>query len=102
MLKVTTYLPVDYLGKIRDAIKDYCCSNSGKYTHCMSWHKVQSMWMPVGDAKPFQGTIGVDEYAEEYELTFRCKDEDIDEVVKLIKENHPYEDVSIDISILVA
>ena len=93
MLKVETYLPLDSLDQIRDAIKEYCCTKTGNYTHCMSWHKTTSMWMPINDADPYLGEIGKDQYAEEYVLAFRCKEEDIDTVRRLIRENHPYEDV---------
>ncbi len=74
-----------------------CSSENNKYTHCMSWYKVQSMWMAQGDAKPYLGELNVDQHAEEYVLVFRCRDENIDTVVRLIKENHPYEEVCIDI-----
>ena len=63
----------------------------------MSWYKVQSMWMAQGDAAPYSGELNVDHHAEEYVLVFRCRDENIDTVVRLIKENHPYEEVCIDI-----
>lgn len=97
MLKVVVYLPLESLDSIQNAIKDYCCSYTDKYTHCMSWRRVKSMWMPINDANPYLGTVGKDEQAEEYELTFRCKEEDVQEVIRLIKENHPYEDVCIDV-----
>ena len=97
MLKVEVYIPEEALTKIQSVIKDYCCVKSNKYTHCMSWHKVQSVWQPIGDAKPYLGTVGQDQYAEEYLLTFRCKEEDLEKVVGLIKENHPYEEVAIDV-----
>ena len=97
MYKIETYVPAEALDAIRDAIKDYCCAATDKYTHCMSWRKVQSMWMPINDANPYLGEIDKDQYAEEYEIVFRCKDEDIDKVIRLIKENHPYEEVCIDV-----
>lgn len=97
MLKVEIYLPIEALEIIKNAIKDYCCSRTDKYTHCMSWYKVQSMWMPVNNANPYLGELNKDEYAEEYVLTFICKENDINDVINIIKENHPYEEVCINI-----
>jgi hypothetical protein len=51
--KVETYIPKESLNKIIDAVKDYCKVNSNKYIHCMSWHTVNSMWMPINDADLF-------------------------------------------------
>lgn len=98
MLKVEVYLPEEALEKVRDAVKDYCVSRTRKYTHCMSWFKIRSMWMPVGDANPYHGTVGADEFADEYLLMFKCREEDLDEVVRRIKENHPYEEAVIDVT----
>ena len=97
MYKVTVYVPIESLDTIQNAIKDYCYTPTNKYTYCMSWKKVQSMWMPINNANPYLGELGKVQYAEEYELVFRCKEEDIDKVISLIKENHPYEEVSIDV-----
>ena len=97
LLKVEIYLPAEALDSIRNAIKDYCIVNSEKYIHCMSWYKVESMWQPCENANPYRGKVGEDMCQEEYVLTFRCVREKIEEVVKLVKENHPYEEVAIDI-----
>ena len=97
MYKVETYVPKESLDTIIDAIKDYCKVNSSKYIHCMSWHAVNSMWMPINDADPFLGELNKDQFAEEYVLTFRCDEDDIDKVRSLIIKNHPYEVPCIDV-----
>ena len=97
MYKVEVYLPKESLEIIIEVVKDYAKVDSEKYTHCMSWHKVNSMWMPVGDANPYLGELGKDQYAEEYVLTFRCEEAVVERVKKLIVDNHPYESVCIDV-----
>lgn len=97
MYKVETYFPKASLEIMIDAVKEFCKVDSDKYTHCMSWHSVESMWMPINDANPFLGKKGIDQYAEEYVLTFRCDEANIEEVKKWIIENHPYEVPCIDI-----
>lgn len=97
MYKIETYIPKEALEKIVDAIKDYAKVESDKYIHCMSWHSVNSMWMPVNNAKPYWGELEKDQYAEEFVLTFRCEEDAISEIKELIIENHPYEVVCIDV-----
>ena len=57
MLKVDVYLPLEALNSIQEAIGPYCISNSGNYSHCMSWQKINLSWMPLENAKPYIGTI---------------------------------------------
>ena len=97
MYKVETYIPKEALEKVVDAIKDYAKTESDKYIHCLSWHSVNSMWMPVNNANPYLGELGKDQYAEEYVLTFRCEEDVIRKIRELIIANHPYEVACIDV-----
>lgn len=97
MYKVETYVPKESLAKIIEVVKDYAKAESDKYIHCLSWHSVNSMWMPINGANPYLGELGKDQNAEEYVLTFRCEESVIDEVRELIIQNHPYEVACIDI-----
>lgn len=97
MYKIETYLPPEALDQIRDAVGPYSVVGSDKYSHCMSWYKTQSMWKPAVDANPYLGTPGELQYADEVVLTLRCREEDLDKVVELIRENHPYEEPAIDV-----
>lgn len=97
MFKIETYIPKESLNNIIDAVKDYCKVDSNKYIHCMSWHTVNSMWMPINDADPFLGELNKDQFAEEYVLTFRCDENSINIVKSLIIKNHPYEVPCIDV-----
>ena len=47
------------------------------------------------------GNVGEIEFAPEYKLEFQCKEEDLKQAVNAIKENHPYEEVCINIIPLV-
>lgn len=97
MYKIEVYLPPEALELVKKAIQDYCRVSSDRYTHCMSWYRVHSMWMPVGEADPYLGTVGEDQYADEYVLVCRCRDEDLETVVNLVRKNHPYEEPAIDV-----
>ena len=48
-------------------------------------------------ANPYIGKIDEIEFASEYKLEFRCKEEDLQKAVNAIKSNHPYETVCINI-----
>lgn len=102
MYRIDIFVPSEALNKVRDAVKSYAVSYNGQYKHCMSWFPVQSMYRAKEGATPYHGVVGEDTYAEEYILTFRCAVDStkLSEIINLIKENHPYEDPSIDVVLL--
>ena len=48
-------------------------------------------------ANPYIGKIDKIEFAPEYKLEFRCSEKDLQTAVEIIKKNHPYEEVCINI-----
>lgn len=95
--KIETFVPVEALENIKAALYEKGFGKIGNYENCLSWHKVESSWKPVGGANPYQGTVGETEFATEYKIEFRCDENDLNLVVDLIKKNHPYEEVCINV-----
>lgn len=50
---------------------------------------------PMNGANPSIGTIGIPEQVEEYHLEFTCEKDILQEIMKALKEVHPYEEVPI-------
>jgi hypothetical protein len=95
--KIETYLPKEALEDIRNALYQLGIGKVGKYECCLTWYEVNSSWKPIDGAKPYLGTVGEIEFAPEYKMEFQCGEKDIKNAVKTIKDNHPYEEVCINI-----
>ena len=95
--KIETYIPKEALENIKNALYKLEVGKVGNYVNCMNWYLVNSSWKALDGANPYQGQINETEFAEEYKLEFRCEEEMLDIAIKTIKENHPYEEVGINI-----
>lgn len=95
--KIEVYLPIEALDGIKSALYDEGFGRVGNYDCCMSWYEVNSSWRPLDGANPYLGKVGEVEFATEYKLEFRCEEERIKRAIEIIKKNHPYEEVGINI-----
>ncbi len=97
LYKVETYLPKEALENIKKALYNLELGKIGNYSCCLTWYEVNSSWKPLESSNPYLGKINEIEYAAEYKLEFQCKEEDLNDAIKAIKNNHPYEEVCINI-----
>ncbi len=95
--KIEVYLPCEALEDIKQGLYKYGFGKVGNYDCCLSWQKIDSSWRPIEGANPYLGTVGEIEFAPEYRLEFRCEEKDLELAIKTIKDNHPYEEVCINI-----
>ena len=95
--KIETYLPLDALDNVRNALFKLGIGKIGNYENCMNWYEVHSCWKAMSGANPYLGNIGEMEFATEYKLEFRCEEDMIEKAIQVIKENHPYEEVGINV-----
>lgn len=95
--KVVTFVPVDSLGIVVDALKASCVNDLGSYRNCMSWSPVMSTWTPMPGANPYIGSVDVTSTEEEYRLEMLVSDDDVTRVVNVIASAHPYEEPEIDV-----
>lgn len=95
--KVETYLPKEALDNIRNGLYELGLGKVGNYDCCLSWYEINSSWKPVEGAKPYLGTVGEVEFAPEYKIEFRCSEQDLQKAIDTIKQNHPYEEVCINV-----
>lgn len=97
IFKVETYLPLEALDKIKNGLYQAGFGKVGNYDCCLSWYKINSSWKPLAGTNPYLGNVGEIEYAPEYKLEFRCDEENLRKAIDIIKANHPYEEVCINI-----
>ncbi|PEA54731.1 cytochrome C biogenesis protein [Bacillus pseudomycoides] len=90
--KVEVLLPEEYIETLRNKLNEIGILTVGKYDHVISYSFVQGSWRPLEEAKPFHGTTGEICFGTECKMEFRCLYEKIEEVLRIIKSIHPYEE----------
>lgn len=100
--KVEVYVPKDAFDVVVNAIKLIGIGKMGNYSNCMSWYEVNSSWHAEETAMPYLGVAGDDKKISEYKIEFRCKQEQLSDVVATIKRVHPYEECCVNIIPLIS
>lgn len=67
------------------------------YRRCFSLIKCQGTWIAMDGTHPYIGEIGKIETADEIRIEFIVKEEHLKDVIKKIKDTHPYEEPAIDV-----
>ena len=100
-VKVHTYCPKDSLDQVRVAIGNANGGVIGNYKFCSFVTEGFGYFLPTENAMPNIGEIGKHEKVAEYKIEFICNKTDLQNIIKAIKDAHPYEEVPIDIFPLV-
>jgi hypothetical protein len=95
--KIVVFVPEEYGDKLREAIGNAGAGKIGNYSHCLFTTKGCSSFKPLPGANPFIGNVGKTEEVKEDRIETLCKPEKLNDVIKAIKEVHPYEEPAIDI-----
>lgn len=96
-VKIVVFIPEEKVSELRDAVCDAGAGVLGKYSYCTSSAKVSGTYIPNENAEPYIGTQNTLEFVEEIRLEFLCDVKKVKQVVKIIREIHPYEEPEIDI-----
>jgi hypothetical protein len=96
-LKIVTFAPESHADVIRKAMGDAGAGVIGNYSYCTYSTKGIGRFKPLDGANPTVGTVGEIEAVAEERIETVCEREKIEQVVKAIQNNHPYEEVPIDV-----
>lgn len=96
-VKIVVMVPQDYLEIVRDTMCKAGAGIIGNYSYCSSYMKSIGTFIPNEEAHPFIGKNASLEMVNEYRLEVLCDINNVKEVLKKMREFHPYEDVSVDI-----
>ena len=96
-VKLEIFIPQEYALKLRDELAKIGVGRIGNYDHCAALTPVQGYFRPLESANPFEGEIGKIIEVAEYKLEVNCKRELVNEAIKVIKQNHPYEEFLVNI-----
>lgn len=95
--KIVVYVPESHADIVREAIGNAGAGKIGYYTHCMFTIKGTGQFKPGEGANPTIGEVGKLEKVEEERIETVCAEEKLKDVLKAIKENHPYEEPATDV-----
>ena len=97
LFKVSVNVPEEYLEKMMDSINSKTGPVYPGYDRTFGHFRVTGTWRPLAGSRPFKGTIGEIEAADEIRLEFIVRGKDLGDAVKEIVSVHPYEEPAIDI-----
>ncbi len=95
--KFTVFVPRDYTEKIIDAIHRGGGGRIGAYSHCSFRSPGTGTYMPLEGARPFSGSVGRIEQADEDRLEALVPERALRTVLAEVRQAHPYEEVAFDV-----
>lgn len=95
--KIVVYVPEDHADKLREAIGNAGAGKIGNYSHCTFTLKGTGRFKPEEGANPTTGEVGKLEEVSEDRIETVCSDDKLQDVLKVIKEVHPYEEPATDV-----
>lgn len=94
---ITVTVPTENAEEVRHAICEAGAGVVGAYTHCTSNSIVKGTFIPVDGASPYIGQKNKLEVVEEVRIETVCDIKILKQVLKRLREVHPYEEPGINI-----
>ena len=95
--KLITYVPVDYLDKVRDAVFSAGGGTTGNYAECSFVATGTGSFKANKEADPFVGEVGERHYEKEAKLEVVFEAWKEKQLLNALIKSHPYEEVVYDI-----
>lgn len=95
--KIVVYVPESHADTLREAMGNAGAGKIGNYSHCTFTVKGTGRFKPEVGANPTIGEVGKFETVEEERIETVCEEGKLKDVLKAIKENHPYEEPATDV-----
>jgi hypothetical protein len=96
-VKIIVTVPTKNVTEVRNAMCEAGAGIIGNYTFCSSSVKSIGTFIPNNSATPYIGKKNNLEFVEEEKLEIVCEVEKVKQVMKQLRESHPYEEPAIDI-----
>lgn len=95
--KLVTFVPLQHVEKVRDAMSNAGAGIIGNYDQCSFGTTGSGSFRGNDEAKPAVGKKKTLESVEEVRLEMIVKQWNVEKTVKALKASHPYEEVAYDI-----
>ena len=96
-VKIVIFVPEAHADAVREAMGKAGAGKIGNYTFCSFSTKGIGRFKPEEGAHPKIGKVGTIESVAEEKIEAICEKEKLQDVMKAIKQVHPYEEVAFDI-----
>ncbi len=96
-VKIVIFVPETHTDIVREAMGKAGAGKIGNYTHCTFSSKGVGRFKPEAGANPHIGEVGKYEEVIEERIETVCEREKLQEVIKAIKEVHPYDEIAMDV-----
>jgi dinuclear metal center YbgI/SA1388 family protein len=97
IFKFAVYVPVKHADKVSQAIFEAGAGKIGKYTETSFNISGKGTFKPMEGTNPFIGKIGEKETVQEIKIETVVAERDLNSVIQVMKDNHPYEEPAYDI-----
>ena len=98
--KIVVYVPVHNADMLREHMGNAGAGIIGNYSHCTFSTTGIGRFKPLEGANPTLGEVGRLEEAVEERIETVCSEEKLQDVLRVIKNMHPYEEPATDIYLL--
>ncbi len=95
--KLVVYVPLTHAEAVREVIGNAGGGKLGNYSHCSFSSLGKGRFLPLEEAEPHIGSIGVSEVVDEERIEMTVNEAVLDDVIRVMKEVHPYEEVAYDV-----
>ena len=94
---VAVNVPPGFADRLMDAIDSVMEPVYPGYRRCFYTCPVQGTWKSMEGSHPYDGEIGKITVSDEIRIRFVCRKEDLTKVLRIIDEEHPYEEPAVDV-----
>jgi hypothetical protein len=91
MYHIACYIPQSHLELVKKSMFEAGAGHVGNYDSCSFEFVGLGQFRPLQGSDPFLGKPGEVELVTEVKLEMMCKKEFIKDVIKALRESHPYE-----------
>lgn len=97
MYKIAFFVPQTHVEQVKAAMFAAGGGRIGNYD-CCAWQTLgEGQFRPLEGSDPFLGQQGAIERVPEYKVEMVCEDALVAEVVKAMRQAHPYEEPAFDV-----
>ncbi|HRZ28416.1 MAG TPA: YqfO family protein [Spirochaetota bacterium] len=97
MYKLCFYVPDSHLERVKEALFKSGAGRIGNYDCCAWQVKGQGQFRALEGSNPFIGRINEVETVSEYKVEMVFEDRLREQIIRALKESHPYEEPAYDI-----
>ena len=97
LVKLVVFVPEENADEVREALGKAGAGKIGEYSYCSYSIKGVGRFKPSDAANPHIGSAGKLEEVNEERIEVACEKDQAADIIKVIKDVHPYEEVVMDI-----